>query len=59
MISQDNFIARVGTPILDLKPYIPGGDAIPEAVTPALTETLPAPGRLAFSLVPTFLSPAH
>jgi tRNA-Thr(GGU) m(6)t(6)A37 methyltransferase TsaA len=26
--------ARDGTPILDLKPYIPGGDAIPEAVTP-------------------------
>ena len=27
--------ARDGTPILDLKPYIPSGDAIPEAVTPA------------------------
>jgi tRNA (adenine37-N6)-methyltransferase len=26
--------ARDGTPILDLKPYIPGGDAIPQAVTP-------------------------
>jgi tRNA (adenine37-N6)-methyltransferase len=26
--------ARDGTPILDLKPYIPGGDAIPEATTP-------------------------
>jgi tRNA (adenine37-N6)-methyltransferase len=26
--------ARDGTPILDLKPYIPAGDAIPEAVTP-------------------------
>jgi tRNA (adenine37-N6)-methyltransferase len=26
--------ARDGTPILDLKPYIPGGDAIPAAVTP-------------------------
>jgi tRNA (adenine37-N6)-methyltransferase len=26
--------ARDGTPILDLKPYIPGGDAIPEALTP-------------------------
>ena len=26
--------ARDGTPILDLKPYIPSGDAIPEAVTP-------------------------
>jgi tRNA (adenine37-N6)-methyltransferase len=26
--------ARDGTPILDLKPYIPGGDAIPGAVTP-------------------------
>jgi len=26
--------ARDGSPILDLKPYIPGGDAIPEAVTP-------------------------
>ena len=26
--------ARDDTPILDLKPYIPGGDAIPEAVTP-------------------------
>jgi len=34
MISQDNFSARVGTSILYLKPYIPGGDAIPEAVTP-------------------------
>ena len=27
--------AQAGSPILDLKPYIPGGDAIPEAVTPA------------------------
>ncbi|MBM4300927.1 MAG: tRNA (N6-threonylcarbamoyladenosine(37)-N6)-methyltransferase TrmO [Deltaproteobacteria bacterium] len=27
--------AHDGTPILDLKPYIPDGDAIPEAVTPA------------------------
>ena len=26
--------ARAGSPILDLKPYIPDGDAIPEAVTP-------------------------
>jgi tRNA (Thr-GGU) A37 N-methylase len=26
--------ARDGTPILDLKPYIPGGGAIPEARTP-------------------------
>jgi tRNA-Thr(GGU) m(6)t(6)A37 methyltransferase TsaA len=26
--------ARDGTPILDLKPYIPSGDAIPEARTP-------------------------
>ena len=26
--------AKDGSPILDLKPYIPGGDAIPEAVTP-------------------------
>jgi tRNA-Thr(GGU) m(6)t(6)A37 methyltransferase TsaA len=26
--------ARDGSPILDLKPYIPEGDAIPEAVTP-------------------------
>ena len=26
--------ARDGTPILDLKPYIPSGDAIPEAITP-------------------------
>jgi len=26
--------ARDGTPILDLKPYIPEGDAIPEAVAP-------------------------
>jgi tRNA (Thr-GGU) A37 N-methylase len=34
MISQDNCSARVGTPILDLKPYLPGGDAIPKAVTP-------------------------
>ena len=27
--------AQDGSPLLDLKPYIPGGDAIPEAVTPA------------------------
>ncbi len=27
--------ARDGTPIVDLKPYIPKGDAIPEAHTPA------------------------
>ena len=27
--------ARDGSPILDLKPYIPDGDAIPEARTPA------------------------
>jgi tRNA (adenine37-N6)-methyltransferase len=27
--------ARDGSPILDLKPYIPGGDAIPGAHTPA------------------------
>ena len=27
--------AQDGSPILDLKPYIPGGDAIPEALTPA------------------------
>ncbi len=27
--------ARDGTPIVDLKPYIPTGDAIPEATTPA------------------------
>ncbi len=27
--------ARDGTPIVDLKPYIPKGDAIPEATTPA------------------------
>lgn len=27
--------ARDGTPILDLKPYIPDGDAVPEACTPA------------------------
>ena len=33
-ISQDVDIARAGSPILDLKPYIPGGDAIPGAVTP-------------------------
>lgn len=26
--------ARDGTPLLDIKPYIPTGDAIPEAVTP-------------------------
>ncbi len=26
--------ARDGTPVVDLKPYIPKGDAIPEAVTP-------------------------
>ena len=26
--------AQDGSPILDLKPYIPNGDAIPEAVTP-------------------------
>ncbi|PIU52992.1 MAG: tRNA (N6-threonylcarbamoyladenosine(37)-N6)-methyltransferase TrmO [Deltaproteobacteria bacterium CG07_land_8_20_14_0_80_60_11] len=26
--------AQDGSPLLDLKPYIPGGDAIPEALTP-------------------------
>ncbi len=26
--------ARDGTPIVDLKPYIPKGDALPEATTP-------------------------
>ena len=36
--------ARDGTPILDLKPYIPGGDAIPEAVTPGwLKRSKPPP----------------
>ena len=36
--------ARDGTPILDLKPYIPGGDAIPQAVTPGwLKRTRPRP----------------
>jgi tRNA-Thr(GGU) m(6)t(6)A37 methyltransferase TsaA len=29
-----NLDARDGSPILDLKPYIPEGDAIPEAVAP-------------------------
>ena len=27
--------ARDGSPIVDIKPYIPGGDSIPEATTPA------------------------
>ncbi len=26
--------ARPGSPLLDLKPYIPGSDALPEAQTP-------------------------
>jgi tRNA (adenine37-N6)-methyltransferase len=34
MLEAADLDARDGTPILDLKPYIPGGDAIPEAVTP-------------------------
>ena len=34
MLEVADLDARDGTPILDLKPYIPGGDAIPEAVTP-------------------------
>ena len=32
--------AKDGSPILDLKPYIPGGDAIPEAVTPGWLKRL-------------------
>jgi tRNA (adenine37-N6)-methyltransferase len=33
-VEVEDLDARDGTPILDLKPYIPRGDAIPEAVTP-------------------------
>ena len=44
--------ARDGTPILDLKPYIPNGDAIPEARTPEWLKRSPAAGRLAFRPAP-------
>jgi len=41
--------AQDGSPILDLKPYIPGGDAIPEAVTPAwLNRSKPRPISIHF-----------
>jgi tRNA (Thr-GGU) A37 N-methylase len=33
-VEVEDLDARDGTPILDLKPYIPRGDAIPDAVTP-------------------------
>ena len=36
--------ARDGTPIVDLKPYLPKGDAIPEAATPAWVNR-PRPGE--------------
>jgi len=36
--------AQDGSPILDLKPYIPGGDAIPEAVTPEWLKRSKPPG---------------
>ena len=35
--------ARDGTPIVDLKPYIPKGDAIPEATTPGWVKRLRPP----------------
>jgi len=35
--------ARDGTPIVDLKPYIPKGDAIPEATTPEWVKRLRPP----------------
>ena len=34
IIEVSGLDARDGTPIVDLKPYIPKGDAIPEATTP-------------------------
>jgi tRNA-Thr(GGU) m(6)t(6)A37 methyltransferase TsaA len=34
IVEVTNLDARDGTPIVDLKPYIPDGDAIPEALTP-------------------------
>jgi tRNA (adenine37-N6)-methyltransferase len=36
--------ARDGSPILDLKPYIPKGDAIPEAATPEWVQRPRPPG---------------
>lgn len=32
----ENLDAREGTPVLDIKPYLPGSDAIPEARAPEL-----------------------
>jgi tRNA-Thr(GGU) m(6)t(6)A37 methyltransferase TsaA len=37
--------ARDGTPILDLKPYIPAADAIPEAATPWWLKRPQPPGN--------------
>jgi tRNA (adenine37-N6)-methyltransferase len=36
--------ARDGSPILDLKPYIPEGDALPDAVTPGWLKHSKPPG---------------
>lgn len=35
--------AKDGTPVVDLKPYIPQGDLIPEATTPEWVKRLPPP----------------
>jgi tRNA-Thr(GGU) m(6)t(6)A37 methyltransferase TsaA len=37
--------ARDGSPILDLKPYIPLGDSIPDAITPEWVKRLPHKGE--------------
>lgn len=38
--------AKDGSPLLDLKPYIPGGDSIPEALTPDWVNRLrPSPAK--------------
>jgi tRNA-Thr(GGU) m(6)t(6)A37 methyltransferase TsaA len=34
MVEVEGLDARDGSPVLDLKPYLPGGDSIPEARTP-------------------------
>jgi tRNA-Thr(GGU) m(6)t(6)A37 methyltransferase TsaA len=37
--------AKDGSPILDLKPYIPEGDSHPEAVTPEWVKRLKSPSK--------------
>jgi tRNA-Thr(GGU) m(6)t(6)A37 methyltransferase TsaA len=39
ILEVEGLDAREGSPVLDLKPYIPEGDSIPEAQVPAWVET--------------------